>query len=213
MTVKHDVIAPLEWRYATKKFDSTRKIDKDTWSLLEESLRLTPSSFGLQPWKFVIVTDQKKKEELVAQSLNQNQPAECSHLVVICRVEEIDVDYIENFIDSIAQTRDVSHDSLAGYRDMMVNFITKKNTEQLQAWTSAQCYIALGQLMALASELHVDNCPMEGFVKHEYDRILDLPKKGLRSVVLCALGYRAEDDKYAQAKKVRFPASDIIIHV
>lgn len=213
MVVKSDVVSQLEWRYATKKFDSTKKIDKETWNQIEEGLRLTPSSFGLQPWKFVVVTDQKTKEELVSVSMNQSQPADCSHLVVICRVEKLDKEYVEHYIDAIANTRGVTQDSLAGFRDMMVNFLAKKDAEQLQAWASAQCYIALGTLMSTASALHIDNCPMEGFAKNEYDRILKLEERGLRSVVLCALGFRAEDDKYAQAKKVRFPADEVIIHV
>lgn len=207
------VVSQLEWRYATKRFDSSKKIDDKTWRQLERSLMLSPSSYGLQPWKFVVVTDQKVKESLVPFSWNQTQPADCSHLVVLCRVEKIDTDYIDRYIETIAQTRGVTAESLSEYKKMMVNGVTKMDAEKQAEWMSAQCYIALGVLMTAASMLHVDNCPMEGFVRPEYDRILGLQEKNLKSVVVCALGYRAADDKYASAKKVRYAAEDLVIHI
>jgi len=208
-----DIVADLEWRYATKKFDATRKIDVGIWQKIEQSLILSPSSFGLQPWKFVVVTDQKKKEELARYSWAQNQPADCSHLVVICRVSNVDSNYIDHYLNTIAKTRGIEATSLSAFKDMMVNSILKMDAGTQAAWTSAQCYIALGVLMSAAAALQVDSCPMEGFVKEDYDRILDLNSKGLHSVVVCPLGYRANDDKYASLKKVRFPASEVILHI
>ncbi len=214
MTVQEkDIVADLEWRYATKKFDANRKIDANTWQKIEQSLILSPSSFGLQPWKFVVVTDQKKKEELARFSWAQNQPADCSHLVVICRVSNVDSAYIDHYLNTIAKVRGIEANSLSAYKDMMVNSILKMDTGTQAAWTSAQCYIALGVLMSAAAALQVDSCPMEGFIKEDYDRILDLNSKGLHSVVVCPLGYRANDDKYASLKKVRFPASEVILHI
>lgn len=203
----------LEWRYATKKFDPDKKIDAETWDKIEQALILSPSSFGLQPWKFVVVSNPEIKEKLVSSSWNQNQPKDCSHLVVICRVEPIDATYVNHYIQCIANERGVDADSLSAYKDMMIGSVTKMSAEQQKNWTSAQCYIALGILMSAASALHVDNCPMEGFVKEDYDRILGLPEKGCHSVVVCALGYRADDDKYASAKKVRFPAQELVIKI
>lgn len=208
-----DVVKALEWRYATKNFDPNKKIDAATWSQIEKSLILSPSSFGLQPWKFVVITDEKVKKELLEVSWKQNQPADCSHLVVICRVEKVDTNHIDKYIASVASSRGVLVESQSAYRNMMVNSVTTMDDETQVAWASAQCYIALGVLMTAASMLGVDNCPMEGFVKEEYDRILKLKEQGVRSVVVCALGYRSAEDKYATMPKVRYPASELVIRV
>lgn len=209
MTVETKGLANiLHWRYATKKFDPARKIDDPTWHQIEQAVLLSPSSYGLQPWRFVVLTDPDLKKSLPEFSYNQLQVADCSHLVVICRREPIDENYLNHYIERIAELRNVAVDSLASYKEMMMG-VTKMEPEKQAIWTSKQCYIALGILMTAASAMAVDNCPMEGFVAREYDRILALPEKGCRSVVLCALGYRSADDKYAGAKKVRFPDEEV----
>ncbi len=208
-----DINSRLRWRYATKKFDSQKKISPEHWAKIEESLVLTPSSFGLQPWTFVVVTNQELKAKLPEFSWNQNQVAECSHLLVICRLDKMTGDYVEAYVNHIATTRGVNPDSIAAYKNMMLGFVKGASDEKLAEWMSRQCYIALGNVMTVASMLGIDNCPMEGFLPDEYDRILGLKEKGLRSVVLCALGYRAIDDKYASLAKVRFPSDKVIHHI
>lgn len=212
-TTSSNVVDGLKWRYATKKFDASRKIDDATWKKIEEALALTPSSFGLQPWKFVVITDQKIKEKLPALSWNQNQPAECSHYVVLCRLEEMTVEYVKQFTEHMARIRNIPLESLAGYTGIMIDFVSARSQEQLAEWMARQCYIALGNLMTAASMYGVDNCPMEGIDQAAYDKLLGLPEKGCRTLMTCALGYRAADDRHAQLPKVRFPKSDLFIHI
>jgi nitroreductase len=205
------IIESLKWRYACKKFDSTRKLDGETWAKLEEAMVLSASSFGLQPWKFVVVTDQAIKDQLPSQSWGQGQPAECSHLVVISRPLELKEADVDHYLKRIAEVRGTTVESLSAYAGMMKGFVN--GPADKANWMSAQCYIALGTLLTAAAALGVDACPMEGFDKAAYDRILGLTERGLASVVVCPLGYRAADDKYASTPKVRFPASELIIKI
>lgn len=211
-TTNHIVVA-LNWRYATKQFDPSKKISASDWQVLEEALRLTPSSFGMQPYKFVVVTDQKIKDELVAACWNQAQVAQCSHFVVFARNNEITVDTVNQYVELIAKTRNVSIESLKPLHGMMSGFVSGSTPEKLAEWAARQTYIALGNLMTSAATLHIDNCPMEGIVAADVDRILKLKEKGCSSVVACALGYRAADDKYAGLTKVRFPKDELFINI
>jgi nitroreductase len=174
---------------------------------------LSPSSYGLQPYKFVVITNQKIKESLIPHTWSQLQPAQCSHLVVFARLATLTPEYIDQYLDRIVEVRQVPKESLKEYANMMLGFLKSTSETEVAEWMAKQCYIALGNLMTTASTLKVDNCPMEGFVPAEYDKILELDKKGLRSVVVCALGYRQADDRYAQVAKVRQPAEDLFIHI
>lgn len=209
----YSVVPDLNWRYATKKFDPAKKISPDVWNQIEDALRLSPSSYGLQPYKFVVVTDSKVKEELVAHSWDQRQVADCSHLVVFSRLASLTAEHVHHYLKHIERDRNVTPESLKQYAGMMLGFVERTPEAQRNEWMTRQAYIALGNLMTSASALHVDNCPMEGFIAAEYDKLLGLEAKGLRSVVLCALGYRAEDDKYAKLPKVRFPADELFIRI
>lgn len=200
------VIEALHFRYATKHFDSARKIDAATWSALEQSLVLTPSSFGLQPWKFIIITDNALREQLVEHSWGQRQVADCSHLVVIAVHRQVDEAYIDRFVASISEVRGTPAESLAGYRGMMAGSLGMMTTD----WAAKQAYIALGQFMLAAALLGIDTCPMEGFLPAKYDEVLDLEPRGLTTAVLCPAGYRSAADKYAAAAKVRFAAEEVI---
>ena len=200
------VIEALTFRYATKQFDSARKIDAETWSALEQSLILTPSSFGLQPWKFIVITDAGLREQLVSHSWRQRQVADCSHLIVMAVQKSVDEAYIDRFVARIAEVRGVTAESLAGYRGMMTGSIGMMSPE----WAARQAYIALGQFMLAAALLGIDTCPMEGFLPAKYDELLGLEARGLTTAVLCPAGYRAAGDKYADVAKVRFAADDVI---
>lgn len=208
------LLGQLRWRYATKQFDPAKKIPADVWAALEQVLILTPSSFGLQPWKFVVVTNPEVKKSLSAVSWNQSQPADCSHHVVFATRTSLGDPEIDLFIDSIVATRGVTKESLAGYRGMMSGFAGKAAKEGwVKEWAIRQAYIALGNFMTSCAALGVDSCPMEGISPADYDKILGLEGTGFATVVACAAGYRAESDKYAGAPKVRFPASEVIRHV
>jgi len=200
----------LQWRYATKVFDKEKIIAPDTWAAIEKSMVLTPSSFGLQPWKFITITCQKTKTALLEHSWNQSQVTDCSHMVVLCVRDTMGEQEIEQWLDALAATRGVSRDSLEGYAAMMHGFFANMNRDQTLAWAKNQVYIALGQLMTSAAVIGVDACPMEGIVPAEYDRILGLKNSGFATSVACAMGYRSDDDSYATLPKVRYPESEII---
>lgn len=200
----------LQWRYATKSFNPDQSIPADTWDAIEQSLVLTPSSFGLQPWKFIVVTDQETKDALLPHSWNQPQVAECSHLVVLCAKNKVTSEDVDAFLDSIANTRQVTKESLEGYAGMMQGFLNRMDDAASLTWAKNQVYIALGQLMTSAAVLGIDACPMEGITPAEYDRILDLEGTDYRTTVVCPMGYRSEGDKYATTPKVRFPREQIV---
>ena len=212
-TTSNVIVDALNWRYATKRFDPTKKILDSDWQVLEEALRLTPSSFGMQPYKFVIVTDQKVKDELVSACWNQGQVSQCSHFVIFARNNEITVETVNQYVELIAKTRNISIESLKPMHGMMSGFISGSTPEKLADWAARQTYIALGNLMTAAAALQIDNCPMEGIVSADVDRILKLNEKGCTSVVACALGYRAADDKYAGLPKVRFPKDELFVNI
>lgn len=204
-----DVLSSLHWRYAVKRFDPTRRIDPITWTAIEQSLVLTPSSFGLQPWQFCVVQSPEIKSQLPAISWNQTQPRDCSHMVVFAARKNVDLDYVDSFMARVASVRGVDVSTLNGYRDVIANFLNHNNGRHL-AWSSNQAYIALGQLLATAASLAIDACPMEGIEAAKYDEVLGLTGTDFTTVVGCALGYRHSDDKYAEAPKVRFPADDLV---
>lgn len=205
------LLESLKWRYATKLFDSTRVIAPEIWRGLEEALVLTPSSYGLQPWRFIVITDSALKQRLRSHSWNQAQVTDCSHYVVFATVKSICEADIDRFIALTARWRNVPADSLAGYRSMMVRDVVHgPRGETSHEWAARQVHIALGNFMTAAALLRVDTCPMEGFIPQEYDKILELGKRGLTSTVCCAAGYRHASDKYAGLAKVRFPHEEMI---
>jgi len=208
------LLAQLRWRYATKQFDPQRQISPEDWAALQDALVLTPSSFGLQPWRFIVVNDPAVREKLVAASWGQRQIVEASRLVVFAIKKNLSEADIAAYVDYIAKVRGVPVEGLSGSRDMMIGSIVKgKDAAQRQDWAACQVYIALGNLMTSAAFLGLDACPMEGIEPAQYDAILGLDKLGLHAVVACTLGYRAASDKYAMQKKVRFPKDQVILTI
>jgi nitroreductase len=207
-----ELLSALNWRYATKVFDSSKVIPHETWDALQQSLILTPSSFGLQPWKFLIIQDHALREALVPHSWNQRQVADCSHLVVFTVKKDLSEQDVDAFINRMVEVRGGTADALMGFRKMLAGTRSQlaATPGALTQWATLQSYIALGQLMTSAALLGLDTCPMEGFVAEKYDEILDLKKEGLTTTVLCPVGYRSEDDRYATLPKVRFGAKDVI---
>jgi nitroreductase len=199
----------LQWRYATKKFDPTKRVTNEDWATLEQSLVLTPSSFGLQPWRFVVVTDPKVKAKLPPISWGQKQVVDGSHVVVFARRVDLSIEDIERHVARTAEVQGKTVESLAGFRDMMVASLHSGNIN-LNHWAALQVYIALGQFMATAAMMGIDTCPMEGIEPAKYDELLGLTQQGYATVVACVAGYRAADDKYALAPKVRFKAEDVV---
>lgn len=205
------LLEALNWRYATKKFDPSRQIPEPQWDALLESMVLAPSSFGLQPWRFVVVENPAVRAQLPAVSWGQTQPVDCSKFVVFAQRKGLSVGDIDRFMDRTAEVRHVPREALEGYRGMILS-THKAASEQgwLDAWCARQVYIALGQAMAAAAVLGIDSCPLEGIEPAKYDEILGLGKEGYTSLCALAFGYRAADDQYAAAPKVRFARADVV---
>ncbi len=207
------LIDALQWRYAVKAFDPSRTIPADTWAALEQTLVLTPSSYGLQPWKFLVITDPELKAQLRPHSWNQSQITDCSHLVVFLARRDITATDLDRLISATSEIRGVPTEQLAFYREMMQrDLVDGPRSQAIAQWASNQVYIALGNFMTAAALLGVDTCPIEGFAPPEYDRILSLDGTDYRSCVVCPAGYRGSDDKYASLAKVRYSASELIEH-
>jgi len=205
------LLEQLKWRYAVKKFDSQKKISTTEWKTLEESLILTPSSYGLQPWKFIVVQDPQVRKQLTPHSWNQTQVEDCSHFVVLAARIELDDAYLNFFFDEMARIRGVAKETFAGYQKMIASDLKQgPRSKMIQEWATRQVYIALGNLMTCAAMLKIDTCPMEGIAPAKYDEILKLNHSPYRTAVACAVGYRSKEDKYAEAKKVRFDRDKLI---
>jgi nitroreductase len=200
----------LQWRYATKKFDSTKKISEADFKTLQDSLVLTPTSYGLQMMKFLIVQNPEMREKLKANSWNQSQVTDCSHFVVFTARENISENDINRLINRTVQVRQMPHESLQGFKDMMLNNLVKKEHPDALNWNKKQTYIAMGFLLETAAMLKIDSVPMEGLDPAAYDKILGLEGTGWKTCMAVALGYRSADDKYQHLKKVRFPESELI---
>jgi nitroreductase len=210
-TTTTDLLDHLNWRYATKSFDPNQTIPAETWTALEDALVLTPSSYGLQPWKFLVVTSQALKEQLRPLSWNQSQVTNCSHYVVFTIQKNLSAEHVDHFVARTAEVRNQPIDSLMGYRNMMVSDVVQgARSFNVNEWATRQAYIALGNFMTSAAMLGVDTCPMEGIEPVKYDKVLGLHEKGLATVVACAAGYRSLDDKYAELAKVRFLKAELL---
>ena len=208
------LIDALNWRYATKKFDAAKKISADTWHALEQALVLAPSSIGLQPWKFYVVTDADTKARLTAASYRQTQASDCSHFIVFAVRRGIGETHVERHIERMVEVRGVAPESLAKFRSMtMVTLDRARHDGTLDTWQEHQIYIALGQFMTSAAVLGIDTCPMEGIERAKFDEILGLEGSDYATVVACAAGHRLADDKYAAAKKVRFRTEDVVVRI
>jgi len=209
-----DLIEQLNWRYATKQFNPEKQIPTEVWDALADSLVLSPSSYGLQPWKFVVITNSETKETLKPLSWNQGQITDCSHLVVFTIKKNLNAADVDRFIQSTADARGDSLESLSGYRNMIVSDVVKgPRSFNVNEWAARQAYIALGNFMTCAAVIGIDTCPLEGIDPAGYDKVLKLQEEGYATVVACAAGYRSDEDKYAQLSKVRYSKSEMIQNV
>lgn len=205
------LLQQLRWRYAVKKFDPTRKIPAEDWATLEQALVLTPSSYGLQPWRFVVITDQEMKDRLVPISYGQRQVADASHVVVFAVHKPLSAAHVDRHIARTAEVQGVPTESLDRFKKMLLNSLVPPPPDfNIEHWAALQAYIALGNFMTSAAMLGIDTCPMEGIVPDKYDELLGLPNEGYGTVVVGVAGYRAADDKYAALPKVRFPVEEVV---
>jgi nitroreductase len=207
------IIKQLKWRYATKKFDATKKLSADKLDVLKQAFNLTATSFGLQTIKLIIVENEASREPLLAHAYNQKQVLESSHLLVICIQENISDTDVVAYYNNISNTRKTSETILKPYRDGLVDIIRKMTIEERQQWSKNQAYIALGNLMTVCAIEGIDSCPMEGFIPDSIDKALKLNKMGLKSVLLLPVGHRDESDMFANFAKVRKPINEAVIEL
>jgi nitroreductase len=201
----------LNWRYAVKRFDSTRKITEEAWQTLEHSLILAPSSFGLQPWKFIVVEDKQLRAKLRAASWNQSQVTDADRYVVFAGLRTTTAGDVDRFMERTSEVTGKPLESMKGYRNVIADFLVKGwAAKDLFGWNARQTYIALGQFMTTAATMGVDTCPMEGIDLNKYDELLGLNDTRYATLCACSAGYRAADDSYALSPKVRYDKDDVI---
>ena len=208
-----ELLSSLNTRYATKVFDTTKQVSEEELEKLLEAIRLSASSFVLQPYKVVVVKNPETRAELRKASWGQPQITDCSALLVFAVKSTIDTNTVDEFIDLVATTRNAPKEALSEYQNMMNGTVGSRTPEQLENWASKQAYIALGFGLVSSAILGIDSCPMEGFSPDDYDKILELDKLGLKSKVILAVGYRSEADKYQQYPKVRFSKEDFFLQI
>lgn len=200
----------IKWRYATKKFDNNRKISADKLEDLEEAIRLSPSSYGLQLFEVLRIDNPKIREGLRPHCWNQSQITDASHLYVFCNY----VNYNEKDIDTIirlkAEALKKSKSDFQGYKDFVSKKLQEKGKDEFSCWTGKQTYIALANVITTAASLEIDSCPIEGFERDEVNSYLDLGSKNLSAAVMLAVGYRSEEDANQHAPKVRKSKEELI---
>ena len=208
-----NIIESLNWRYATKKFDSNRKLSKNQVNTLKNAFNLTASSYGLQPIKLIVISNQEIKNTLLDSSFNQKQVIQCSHLLVICIETDIDESYIELYFKRVVDIRKTSAKVLESFKKSIINEFNDMSNTSIINWSKNQAYLALGNLMTVCAVEGIDSCPMEGFVPEKYNEILDLKSKNLKSVLVMPVGYRSVDDQFSSFKKVRKDINDNTIEL
>ena len=202
-------IKDANWRYATKKFDSTKKVSDNDLNTLKEAIRLSASSYGLQPYKVLIIENPETKALLQPASWGQSQVVDASYVIVFAIETNFGNKNIDKYINNLIETRGIPSESIQGYSDFMKMKINDLTEEQKNIWTAKQTYLALGNLLNAAAELKIDVTPMEGFVPDQYDEILGLKEKGLHATLVACVGYRHDEDDTQHYAKVRKPKSEL----
>ncbi|UKM63891.1 NAD(P)H-dependent oxidoreductase [Flavobacteriaceae bacterium GSB9] len=208
-----DTIKQLKWRYATKKFDAEKKLSEAKLNVVKQAFNLTATSFGLQTIKLILIEDKDLRLPLLKHAYYQKQVVDASHLLVICIQKDILQNDVKQYYNNIKDTRKTPESILKPYRESLIEMIEKMSVKERQQWSTNQAYIALGNLMTVCAIEGIDSCPMEGFVPEKYDDILKLEEKGLKSVLLLPIGYRADDDMFSAFKKVRKPIKEAVIEI
>lgn len=204
-----EYLESLNWRYATKKFDPDRRISDEDLAQLLQAIRMSASSYGLQPYKVLVISDPELREQLRPACWNQPQITEASHVLVFASRNDFDGDLIDSYLEIVSETRNIPLEELNGYGEFMKSKLLGLTPQQKANWTARQAYIALGNLMSAAALHRIDTCPMEGFEPEKVDQILGLDRKGLTATLIAAVGYRSEEDKTQHFAKVRRPEASL----
>lgn len=204
----------LKWRYATKAYDSTKKVDQQDVDKIIEAARLAPTSSGLEQFRIIVISDQKLKEKIVPIAMDQKNIAQCSHLLVFAAWDKYTEERIDDIYNYITDQRGLPRGRFGSYTTKLKALYLPQTAEENFAHTARQAYIGLGMALAQTAELKVDSTPMEGFDNDALDELLGLKAKGLRSVVLMPIGYRdVTNDWLVNMKKVRVPKEDFAITI
>lgn len=207
------VLDKLNWRYATKVFDSSKKIPGKDMEVLLEAARLSASSYGLQPYHMYVIQDPSIREQLRRFSWGQPQITDASDLLVFANKTDFDAALIDNYITTLQETRNVPLKNLKAYSDFMKSKLLHLSLEEKSAWTSKQVYLALGNIMTIAAEMKIDTCAIEGFEPKKYNEVLGLDNQKLSATVALAIGYRSKTDETQYEPKVRFNKEQLITHL
>jgi len=207
------IINSLEWRYATKKFNPSKKLSNQQINTLKNAFNLTATSFGLQPVKMVVISDKELQEKIVAHSYYQRQVADASHLLILCIENDITTKDINAYFDLEKKVRNVDESVIAGFRKQLIDIYQNKSIEEKQLSAKQQAYLILGNLLTVCAVEKIDACPMEGFIPEKIDELLNLKEHNLKSALLLPVGFRADDDIMSEMKKVRKPLNETIIEI
>ena len=201
----NNYIEALKWRYATKKFDTSKKVAAEDLNILKEAMQLSASSYGLQPYKILVIEDEEIRKQLQPAAYGQSQIVDASHLIVIANKTDFDENLVDSYVDEISKVRGIESAQLSGMADYMKKNVVDLAPETKAQWTAKQTYIVLGNLLAAAAQLKIDTCPMEGFDAKKFNEILGLANNDYNASVIVALGYRSADDTTQHLPKVRRP--------
>ena len=199
----------LKWRYATKKFDASKKIAPDNLEKIKEAIQLSASSYGLQLYKVLIIENPLIKQQLKTASWGQDQITDASHLIVFCNYTYVEDTHVDDFLHRTAITQNIEMNNLSEYGNFMKGKIKAMTALESFHWTVRQTYLALGNLLSACAELKIDSCPMEGFEADKYNAILGLTEKGLNAAVVATIGYRSHEDHTQHRPKVRKPLEEL----
>jgi nitroreductase len=211
--IVNKIIPSLNWRYATKAFDSSKKLSEEQLETLLNAVQLAPSSYGLQPFKVIVISDQAVKDQLKAAAYEQGQVSQASQVFVFAIPKNYTTEFVDDYAKDIIETRGVSLKDIKGFVDTMAGTVNSRTQEQLANWNARQAYISLGFLLETAALYEIDACPMEGFDNAKFDEILGLDALNLTSVVMTTVGFRSEDDKSQFSKKVRKSKEDLFVMI
>jgi nitroreductase len=207
----NNILDALEWRYAVKKFDDNEKLSSDQINAVKTAFNLSASSYGLQPYKMIVVQNPELKEKLVPASFGQQQISQSAAILVFAVRTDFDMDYIDQFFEDMSTKRQIPLENLEGYKNFMKGSFANKSEDEISSWAKNQVYLTMGHMLVSLAALQIDACPIEGLDPQAYDKILDLDAKQLKTIVAMPIGVRSPDDASATALKVRKDLSDIII--
>lgn len=213
MSKPSTILEKLQWRYAVKNFNDSKKLSEEKITILKESFNLTATSYGLQPLKMLVVSNPEAIKDMVPMSMNQAQVGNASHILVLCTETKMDASYIKDYFNLVEDIRSTPRKILDPFQEFLIGSFSEKSPEEINIWMQKQGYLALGNLLTVCAIEDIDACPIEGFDPEKYDAYFNLKEKGLASILVLAVGYRAKDDVFSEFKKVRRGVDEVVIDI